>query len=493
VNGSTEQTARLNGWKEIASYLGKGVRTVQRWESQFGLPVRRIAGEVVFALRDEVDAWSTSQSAMLTTSASAGSRGPDDEGPLPESQPLADRSEEAAPVDRRAEAVAGPAAVGDVGPAPIRDHEPGARRRPPRGAMAGAGATALILLVAVWAWFAYSHSAGSSAGPLDAWAVDHDQLCVFDAAGRQLWCYSLPSAEEQASSSDPREYDDSRRAAIEDLDGDGTREFLFIARGADDARHGQLLVFEADGTRRFAYQHTKPVRFGDRDYRGPFQPRWLKVTRDGHESASIWLQSQDRVFFPGMLERLDNRGRVVAEYWNGGVVSGLSVTGAAENRLVLIGATVNDSHGASLALFHGSDPAGSAPAFDRDHSCVSCGAGGPLRMLVFPRNDLCLVHGGQSSIRNIVRRDDDTIIVSVEHATETLPGNVRETLGNAIYTVDLELNVVGAEHYSGYRLLHDFFWKAGRFDHPYGERDEAELLPVLRWDGASFRAVMPSR
>jgi hypothetical protein len=32
---------QLNGWKEIAAYLGRSVRTVQRWEKDFGLPVRR--------------------------------------------------------------------------------------------------------------------------------------------------------------------------------------------------------------------------------------------------------------------------------------------------------------------------------------------------------------------------------------------------------------------------------------------------------------------
>jgi hypothetical protein len=33
------ETGRLNGWKEIAAYVGKGVRTVQRWEKAHGLPV----------------------------------------------------------------------------------------------------------------------------------------------------------------------------------------------------------------------------------------------------------------------------------------------------------------------------------------------------------------------------------------------------------------------------------------------------------------------
>jgi hypothetical protein len=32
----------LNSWKEIAAYMGRGVRTVQRWEMQLGLPIHRI-------------------------------------------------------------------------------------------------------------------------------------------------------------------------------------------------------------------------------------------------------------------------------------------------------------------------------------------------------------------------------------------------------------------------------------------------------------------
>jgi hypothetical protein len=50
----------LCGWKEIATYLGKGVRTVQRYERQLGLPVRRPAGKPwgsVVATRAELDGW----------------------------------------------------------------------------------------------------------------------------------------------------------------------------------------------------------------------------------------------------------------------------------------------------------------------------------------------------------------------------------------------------------------------------------------------------
>jgi TolB-like protein/Flp pilus assembly protein TadD len=51
---------RLDSWKEIAAYLNKEVRTVQRWEKNWGLPVRRLAqGKqgTVFAYKLDLDAW----------------------------------------------------------------------------------------------------------------------------------------------------------------------------------------------------------------------------------------------------------------------------------------------------------------------------------------------------------------------------------------------------------------------------------------------------
>lgn len=55
----------LNSWKEVAVYLGRGVRTVQRWEMDLGLPVRRPRGKprsAVIALKPEIDQWLTRSS-----------------------------------------------------------------------------------------------------------------------------------------------------------------------------------------------------------------------------------------------------------------------------------------------------------------------------------------------------------------------------------------------------------------------------------------------
>ncbi|HEV2382510.1 MAG TPA: tetratricopeptide repeat protein [Terriglobia bacterium] len=51
---------RLSSWKEIATYLKCGVRTVQRWEQLEALPVHRHQHQkngTVYAFRSELDAW----------------------------------------------------------------------------------------------------------------------------------------------------------------------------------------------------------------------------------------------------------------------------------------------------------------------------------------------------------------------------------------------------------------------------------------------------
>jgi len=54
------QSDCINGWKDIATFLGVGVRTAQRWEVMAGLPVRRMPPRPrgsVFALRAELCRW----------------------------------------------------------------------------------------------------------------------------------------------------------------------------------------------------------------------------------------------------------------------------------------------------------------------------------------------------------------------------------------------------------------------------------------------------
>jgi len=117
--GGSPEPGRLDSWKEIASYLKRGVTTVQRWERTEGLPVHRLphakAGSV-YAFRRELDSWWAQRSASIELA-------------------------EPEPIDVEA---SGPEQLADAGPP-----RPAARRRlGSRPALALAGFAGLVLLLA---------------------------------------------------------------------------------------------------------------------------------------------------------------------------------------------------------------------------------------------------------------------------------------------------------------------------------------------------------
>src|ERR1700746_3138902 len=58
--GGPGKERRLESWGEIASYLRREIRTVQRWEDKLGLPIHRLpVGKLssVYAYPSELDKW----------------------------------------------------------------------------------------------------------------------------------------------------------------------------------------------------------------------------------------------------------------------------------------------------------------------------------------------------------------------------------------------------------------------------------------------------
>lgn len=71
MNTESNNHRILHCWKEIADYLSAGVRTVQRWETEFALPVRRPRGakrSAVLAFSSEIDEWVRTLPAMAQSS-----------------------------------------------------------------------------------------------------------------------------------------------------------------------------------------------------------------------------------------------------------------------------------------------------------------------------------------------------------------------------------------------------------------------------------------
>ena len=60
TRGGAEKLEIITGWKDIATYVKAGVRTVQRYERELGLPIRRPARKrtgSVLATKAELDGW----------------------------------------------------------------------------------------------------------------------------------------------------------------------------------------------------------------------------------------------------------------------------------------------------------------------------------------------------------------------------------------------------------------------------------------------------
>jgi TolB-like protein/Flp pilus assembly protein TadD len=84
VNGPIHD--RLDSWKEIAAYLKKEVRTVQRWEKNWHLPVRRLAqGKqgTVFAYKADLDTWWQDSQSKIDQESKSQERIEDDVDSLP--------------------------------------------------------------------------------------------------------------------------------------------------------------------------------------------------------------------------------------------------------------------------------------------------------------------------------------------------------------------------------------------------------------------------
>ncbi len=60
MNGPKGKKTRLESWKEVAAFFGRTERTVMRWESERGLPIHRLPGDLrsrISADVDELEAW----------------------------------------------------------------------------------------------------------------------------------------------------------------------------------------------------------------------------------------------------------------------------------------------------------------------------------------------------------------------------------------------------------------------------------------------------
>jgi hypothetical protein len=447
---------RLNGWKEIAAHLGKGPRTAQRWEKEYGLPVHRVGregGEIVFAFRDEIDLWSR------------------------ESAPLRPGGAEA---PREADAV-GEAAVGGAQPT-----EPFGWRR---AAIVVALLAAVATAGAALGWRTRAAEAPSarraaSRGQPTTWRLAGDSLTVFDEYEAPLFVHRFGfRLSAPLSSASPSALVGRGHVVIDDVDGDGRNEVL-ATPNAEERANRKLFCFEADGRARFVHQPTGTRRFGEDEYADPWLAHRVFVTRGPDGAPRLWAAFTHNLLFPCVLQELDPRqGSVRQEYWSDGYIEVVREEAWAGRRVLLVGGANNDFRAASLAVFRPGSVTGSTPARRPAYACRNCTPGGPEAVFLFP--SLCINRRtGQAGVYDVWGEKGKNLRVAVSQGGATEGGQTA-----SYYTLGPDGTLLNAEISREFQADHALLERRGVLDHRFGAPDERDLLPVLKWDGADFRPL----
>ena len=445
---------RLNGWKEIALHLGKGARTVQRWEKLYGLPVHRLGregGEIVFAFRDEIDRWVARTERERATNGDGPPGDPEPETGerpgLPESAP--DRVGAVATLSRRRWVVAGGLLL----------------------VVAAGLATLSVLRRPVERVEA---TAGAGRQPV-AWRLGSERLAVFDTAGVAIFEHRFGFALLGSNSSETwLPHVGGPPVVIADVEGDGRNEVLVRPNAVERAER-KLYCFEADGRVRFVHQPIGTRRFGDDEYAEPWLAHRVFATRAPDGARRLWAVFTHGLLFPSVLQELDLRdGAVLQEYWSNGFIETVQEDWWAGRPVVFVGGTNNDFRAASLAVFRPEAVAGSTPAVRPGYACRDCAPGGPEALFIFP--SLCLAREqGQAGVYEAWVEQGERVRVSMMQRD-----------GASYYVLGPRGELLAAEISREFQASHALLERQGALDHAFGPRDDAEMFPVLRWDGTRF-------
>jgi hypothetical protein len=477
-NGSS-RNGRLDGWKDIAAYVGRGVRTAQRWERELGLPIHRLrtgSGEVVYAERAEIDAWLVKQSDDNLARGDGGrdANGQNGNGRNGNGKDANGADGNGIDANSRDDGVRGGASAS------------GWRWR----AMAGvAGAIALAAL-AVAGWALSGRSSPGDAGIATALtpalpqpvslAPSTDTLIAFGADGRQVWQYPFKAP--------LVEYNPQRPAAfrqawdIQDIEGDGSSEAIFARASPSDPR---VYCFNSDGSVRFDVSIDTPVRFGE--YACP--PVMLThVFREQRPDfpGTFLVAGHHPLHFPAVLRRLDAQGHTAGEYWSNGYILLVTSVEIDGRWATLVGGAHNETGGASLAVFFGNIE-GSAPATRTEYACDGCPAGAPDIFLVFPRSRQQGQLRENAFVNNVSVVGPDRLSVGVVNAGT--PDSAQHCCGYSYYTLDRDFRVVATELGGSYWPLQRALEAEHRVTAGSRFREPADFYPVRRWNGSGWDLV----
>lgn len=263
----------LESWKEISEYLNRDIKTCQRWEIKFGLPIHRLEGSPrsrVFAYRHELDTWFKEK---FTNSIA-----------------------------------------------------PSKQKRRNFSTIKSALALAGIIIAAAVVTLLIKINENSK--EIADFRIEGSKLIFLNNKKRPIAEFDTNFDNLQLESH-YKSYADNRYFTHEanflplmvrkDLDQNGKKEFLFAVYTTEHTRSDKLFCFSPTGEMIWEFKAGKMQKFG-----GKFYPDDYRILGIGAEDLNqdgkfeIIVLANHLNSFPSQMILLDYEGRQIGEYWNSG-------------------------------------------------------------------------------------------------------------------------------------------------------------------------------
>jgi hypothetical protein len=349
-------STRLDSWKEIASYLKRDIRTVQRWEASEGLPIHRHQHRkqgAVYAYASELDAWWHNHDEEVQGS---------------------EASEESSPE------------TGEKSATPYTNAENAHSFKLIFTKMSNRNKVAILgLLLAVAGFAIWRLVRDPQPRAMTSIVLIGNKLVAVGDNGSALWSYpySHPPEHLLGSAILPKGFCGNGGA-------DALVSGLWQAENTDE-----LECFTGSGAMvwQFRLNEAYPCQSGN------FEPPWHVQTwatyRSGDETRLAVALHHDK-WWPSVIATLDSKGQILQRFFNAGWINYLQEFENSHGRYLVAGGTSNSQDAAIMVVLDANAVGGSSPEQSgSQYDCASSFVGQPLKYYVFPRTELNRVTGAE--------------------------------------------------------------------------------------------------
>jgi hypothetical protein len=427
-----QQTERpptpLNGWKEIASYLGKSVRSVQRWETTLGLPVHRIRtpdGQSIYAYRDEIDAW---------------------------------RRQLDAPPPSEPEDPADPESLSEASAAVFPREQPGTGRRRWRLGLLAAGLALFTAGLSAGWWLARPSALAVTV------AFAGRSLQGLSAQGAPVWILMLEADISPALGSTP---------PLLDVDGDGEAEWLVpvhfgptgtMAANATDA----LYCLSRTGVRKWVVRPEQNLSYPDRLITGPWTLTAIAFTPTS--PRRIWVSYAHHTGPFAHVVEIDSAGAATLRYVQVGRIHSLVHWRTPSGGFLAVGGTLNDYRRPTVALLSEQGrPASFPEAAPGRPLCRECPALPPQRVYLLPDSEL-----------SPANHELYPYVASMTTPGTFLKADFRHGGGRAQFFLNPDMTPGSFDYTQQHWAAHEQLERSGRLNHRASDCPERTAVKTIR-------------